>query len=159
MAGRFPLEAPRETSGKRWCMNRMRVMAIVTLVVGLMLFITSLVWGFLMPTHLVWTHEQGVEQARASTQLHKLTHEAAHAEVSNKSEAQKEEARRLLAESKKRFEASRAALENAQTMRQRIPFVMRWLGVGLMVLGLGVYLVAKNEAPASSSMRSRAASR
>lgn len=141
-------------------MNRMRVMAVIMLAVGLVLFVVSLLWSTFMPTDLVWSREQGVEQARASTQLHKLTHDRAHAEESNISEARKEEARRQLAESKKRFEASRAALERAQTLRRRIPFAMRWSGVAIMVIGLGIYLTA-NEQPKSRTVvaRTRSASR
>jgi len=127
--------------------------AVGLILLGLVTFVASLVWPALAKPQDVWTPEQGAEQASASTELHKRTHEAAHAEISAMSEAKKAEARQRLAESKERFERSRAALEAAREQRDRLPWWLRVVGVAMMLAGVGLYATAQGDRKAKDARR------
>lgn len=137
-------------------MTRSQLVAIPLILLGLALFIVSLLWPLLVKPETVWSREQGLEQAKASSQLHRRTHEAAHAEISTSSDAKKAEARRLKEESQQRFDRSRAALQRAQSIRTRTPLVLRVLGLVLLIAGVGVhYAYSSNDEGKSSSRRGR----
>jgi hypothetical protein len=137
-------------------------LSALALLAGIALAGLSFVWG---QGRSAWTAEQAQNYSEAAADLHRLTYEAAQVrEAADKAAstpgspkddsgkrgalpadapmpadpqaATPERARIALAAAQKRYDAARSALDDARNHGRGSATLMRWLGIGLAVIGI-----------------------
>ena len=123
-------------------------LAIALVLFGLAVLVASFLWPRLVSDDQVWSKQQARDHARASANLHKMTHEAAEAQL-NTSPGNEPHRKRMeaeLNEAKASYQSSRAALDRAQRTRHTAATVMRWTGIAFVLAGIGQYLAVRSSA-------------
>jgi hypothetical protein len=115
-------------------------LAMTAIAVGVLLVLVSFAWPSLVPRESVWSDEQAEQWRQEGGEVHRLAHERAHADA-HPGEAEAMSAD--LEAAKSRYQRWDVELKEAQAVRQRHAAILKWIGVGCMVAGVGVLLVAR----------------
>ena len=125
------------------------MLPIGIVVLGFMLFGMSYYWTRSQGTSYwtdtdgprpEWSEEDARELADAAASLHTLTRERS--QLNDKSPKARDLDKQLAA-AKQRYDSQRAKLDDSIISYQRQTLVVRWIGIGLTVIGFGGYFVTR----------------
>jgi hypothetical protein len=126
-------------------MPKSQLVATVMILVGVLTIAVAGVIPAVVPQEKFWNEQQAQERSQAAARLHQMTHESAHMEINERaSEVDRIHAQQQLDAAQARFDQSQQALSDAQFWRTRVPQFLRWLGSGIAVAGILVFLATKD---------------
>ncbi len=120
---------------------------------GLILLLGSFAWPLLLPQEVIWNEEQAREKATAAADLHNLTHRAAHVEIDNSKEEEKQRVREQLKLAQSRFANSKEELNRGRRFRDITAMVLRCSGIALALVGIVRYKIIQSDDRNNDSRR------
>ncbi len=136
-------------------MNKLAGVAIALIIAGMLMLLASICWPRLQPAEDAWSEEQAVEQSNASTNLHQMAHRAGISvssierskDADEVKQRRKAEVMEELEAAQQRFATSRQTLDDVRSRRQSRPIFMRWIGIGLMLVGVSLHMIVRGNRP------------
>jgi hypothetical protein len=117
------------------------------LVIGVVLLLVSLLWGFLVPSGAGWTEEKAGRLAELTQQAHNLMFEVNAAKTQPASRNAKKPAAEVEAEYKKvkdELDVLTAEFQGKRDSPKTASTILRWAGIAFVVAG-GIIVFANRE--------------
>ena len=111
----------------------MKLLSALCVSLGIILMVSAFVYPRTVKTESLWSEEQAMERIKLGYAVHDLTHDHSH-DAQNHADSEKSDN-----ESLRQYEKIQSELDEARQRPQRIASILKWLGIGATVLGVGLY--------------------
>lgn len=118
----------------------MKILSALCVSLGIILMVSAFVYPRTVKTESLWSEEQALERIRLGYAVHDLTCDHSQGQHEAHTHADNEQG---VNETLRQYEKIQSELVEARERPQRIAAILKWLGIGATVLGVGGYYAAR----------------